>query len=74
MTRITLDTADAAELGELLAFLEDWLGSDEANLSASLDRFVGHPGYHLDDLRVDLARFAFLLGTTDGEDLFTPDS
>jgi hypothetical protein len=31
---------------------------------------VGHPAYTTDDLSADLHRFAFLLGATDGEELF----
>jgi hypothetical protein len=32
----------------------------------------GHPAYGLDELRGDLERFAFLLGGSDGEQLFGP--
>lgn len=70
MPRIALDLTDAAELGQLLAFLNAWLLSDRPSLEQSLGRFVGHPGYNLDELRADLHRFAFLIGDTDGEDLF----
>ena len=70
MSRISLDLTDAAELGQLLGFLDDWLGADRATLEPSLGRFIGQPGYDLDQLRADLARFAFLIGDTDGEDLF----
>jgi hypothetical protein len=59
------------ELGQLLQFLDDWLGTDH-ELSTSLVRFVGVNGYGLETLRGDLARFMFLLGETDGEGLFTP--
>ena len=34
--------------------------------------FVGHPAYGLARLRGDLERFAFLLGGSDGEQLFGP--
>jgi hypothetical protein len=70
---ISLDTADAVELAELLQFIDDWLRSDRGNLTASLARFVGSPAYSLDTLRDDFARFRFLLGITDGEGVFTPD-
>jgi hypothetical protein len=70
MPSITLDLADAAELGQLLGFLTDWLLADRTTLDASLGRFVGHPGYHVDELRRDLHRFGFLLDETDGQDLF----
>lgn len=65
---------DTAELGELLTFLRDWLGgNDNPQLAASLHRFVGTDGYDLNTLRADLARFAFLLGADDGNDLFGLD-
>ena len=32
----------------------------------------GHPAYGLDELRADLERFVFLLGGSDGEELFSP--
>jgi len=74
MPRISLDLADAAELGQLLEFLNDWLLTDRHTLEGSLGRFVGHPGYGLEELRADLHRFAFLIGDTDGRDLFGLDS
>lgn len=71
---VRLDTADAAELGELLAFVGDWLdGTDSNQLAASLRRFVGAGGYDLNELRTDLARFTFLLGNDDGTQLFGLD-
>ncbi len=71
MPQITLDLSDAAELAETLTFLADWLsGSQEPVLGKSLAAYVGHPAYNLDDLRANLHRFAFLLGETDGEQLF----
>jgi hypothetical protein len=36
----------------------------------SLLAYIGHPAYGLDTLRADLDRFTFLLGGSDGEDLF----
>jgi hypothetical protein len=59
MPGITLDLGDAAELAEMLTFLAD-----------SLAAFTGHPAYGIEVLRADLHRFAFLLGETDGEELF----
>lgn len=48
-----LDPSDTAELGELLTFLSDWLGSsDSAQLAASLSRFVATTCYELDELRL----------------------
>jgi hypothetical protein len=71
MPQITLDTGDAAELAEMLTFLASWLsGSQKQALHQSLTAFAGHPAYTTDTLRADLHRFAFLLGASDGEELF----
>ena len=71
MPLITLDMADAAELAELLTFLLSWLsGSQKQTLADSFATFVGHPAYNTGTLCADLHRFAFLLGETDGEELF----
>jgi hypothetical protein len=71
MPHITLDTGDAAELAEMLALLAGWLsGSQQQTLDKSLAAFTGHPAYNTDVLRSDLHRFAFLLGASDGEELF----
>jgi hypothetical protein len=71
MPQITLDMGDAAELAEMLTFLADWLsGSQKQILDDSLAAFVGHPAYDTDALRADLRRFAFLLGASNGEELF----
>ena len=71
MPEISLDLGDAAELAEMLSFLAGWLaGSQEQILAASLAAFVGHPAYDTSDLQADLHRFAFLLGASDGEELF----
>jgi len=71
MPQITLDTADAAELAEILTFLTSWLsGSQKQALSESFAAFVGHPAYNTGTLCADLHRFAFLLGASDGEELF----
>jgi hypothetical protein len=72
MPAFSLDTADAIELAELLQFLTGWLTADPARLAPSLLAYVGHPAYGLDTLRADLNRFTFLLGGSDGEDLFGP--
>ena len=68
----SIDTADAAELAELLQLLAGWLASDPGRLGASLLQFIGHPAYGTSELQGDLNRFAFLLGGTDGEELFGP--
>jgi hypothetical protein len=71
MPQIRLDMVDAAELAQMLTFLADWLsGSQKQTLADSFAAFVGHPAYNTDALRADLHRFAFLLGETDGEELF----
>ena len=71
MPQITLDLADATELAETLTFLAGWLsGSQEQVLAQSLAAFVGHPAYGIEALRADLHRFVFLLGVSDGEELF----
>jgi hypothetical protein len=71
MAEITLDLADAAELAEMLGFIASWLsGSQKQALAGSLAAFAGHPAYNTNTLCADLHRFVFLLGASDGEDLF----
>jgi hypothetical protein len=71
MPGITLDLSDAAELAETLTLLTQWLsGSQEHALAESFAAFIGHPACNTSTLRTDLHRFAFLLGASDGEDLF----
>ena len=70
MPEIKIDVTHAAELAEMLRFLGQWLGRDPARLAASLEEFVGHPAYGIDQLCQDLERFVFLLGGSDGEPLF----
>jgi hypothetical protein len=71
MPQVTLDPSDAAELAEMLAFLASWLsGSQEQALAGSLAASTGHTAYDTDALRADLHRFVFLLGVSDGEELF----
>ena len=72
MTARVCVSADAAELPETLQFLSEWLARDPGRLGASLEQFVGHPAYGLAQLRGDLERFVFLLGGSDGEQLFGP--
>jgi hypothetical protein len=72
MSGVNLGPDHAAELTELLEFLNAWLTSDHDHLNASLIRYVGHPAYDINRLKTDLDRFTFLLGgDTDGE-LFQP--
>jgi len=71
MPQITLDTSDAAELAEMLTFLTGWLsGSQKQILADSFAAFAGHPAYNTGTLCAGLRRFAFLLGASDGEELF----
>ena len=71
MPQITLDMGDAAELAETLTFLASRLsGSQKQTLADSFAAFVGHHAYDTATLCADLHRFAFLLGRTDGEELF----
>ena len=71
MPGITLDPVDAAEIAETLTFLAQWLsGSQKQTLASSFAAFVGHPAYNTGTLCADLRRFVFLLGGSDGEDLF----
>lgn len=68
---VHLDLADAAELAEMLTLISQWLGgTDHTQHAASFARFIGTQGYDLAELRTDLARFTFLLGHDDGEQLF----
>jgi hypothetical protein len=71
MPELGLDLGDTAEPAEMLTFLADWLsGSQKQALSESFAAFVGHPAYNTDALCADLRRFVFLLGASDGEELF----
>jgi len=70
MPEMKLDVTDAAELAEMLQFLSGWLARDPGRLGPSLEDFVGHPAYGIAQLRQDLERFVFLLGGSDGEQLF----
>jgi hypothetical protein len=71
MSEIRLQLDDAVELAELLTFLADWLTSSQRHtLAESLTAFVGHKSYEIDELHTDLHRFVFLLGLSDGEQLF----
>lgn len=61
-----LDAGEAIELGEMLAFISDWLASDPNRLDVSLHDFLGAPDYigavqGVDELRADADRFARML-------------
>jgi hypothetical protein len=71
MSEIRLELSDAIELAELLTFLADWLTSSHRDtLAASLTDYIGHNAYRVADLHNDLHRFVFLLGQSDGDQLF----
>lgn len=71
MPDIRIDLSDAIELAELLTLLAEWTtGTQHQALADSLTAHLGNPGYDLDALRRDLHRFVFLLGLSDGHDLF----
>lgn len=71
---VRLELIDATELAEMLTFISQWLaGPDQSQLAASLSRYVDTDRYHLTELRTDLARFTFLLGHNDGEQLSGTD-
>jgi hypothetical protein len=71
MPGITLDLSDATEIAETLTLLTQWLsGSQQHILAESFGAFIGHPAYNTGTLCTDLRRFVFLLGVSDGEDLF----
>ena len=70
MPSISLDTTDAIELAETLQLIAGWLAADPAALAPSLLAYIGHPADGIDALRADLERFTFLLGGSDGEELF----
>jgi hypothetical protein len=62
MTTPPIDPVEIVELGEIFAYLIDWFDADASRLAASLHTFnEGH--YTLDELRDDLLRYAFLIGT-----------
>jgi hypothetical protein len=69
--QVHLELVDAAELAEALTLISQWLaGTDHAELAASFHRFIGTEDYNTTQLGNDLARFTFLLGHDDGEQLF----
>jgi hypothetical protein len=71
MAEIRLELSDAVELAELLTFLADWFtGSQRQTLANGLTAFVGHDACTVDALAADLHRFVFLLGLSNGEQLF----
>ena len=67
---VRLSIATRQPPSEILVFLSEWLSRDPDRLAASLAEFVGHPAYGLNELHGDLERFVFLLGGSDGRELF----
>jgi len=71
MSEIRLELGDALKLAELLTFLADWLsGSQRQTLADSLGTYLITDATGVDELATDLHRFVFLLGLSDGEQLF----
>lgn len=71
MPDVKLELSDAVELAELLTFLADWIGGSQRHtLADSLGAYIGHDALGLDALAADLHRFVFLLGLSNGEQLF----
>ena len=72
MPDVYLDHGDSIELAEMLTFIADWpSGGQKPTLDHSLATFAGHTAYNTDQLRADLHRFVFLLGISDGEQLYS---
>jgi hypothetical protein len=66
-----IEFTDAVELAEMLEFIARWLSGDQRQTLADSFAFMGpHTTYRTDDLIADLHRFVFLLGVSDGEELF----
>lgn len=61
---VRLRAEHAVELGELLEFLGSWFDHAPDVVAEALVSFCG-AGYSVEDLRADVARFAFLLGGDD---------
>lgn len=70
--RFALAPQDAAELGQLLRFVGDWLAAAPGSVSESFAHFVGADGYDINSLRDDIAGFTFLLGEGDPDELVDP--
>ena len=71
MPDVNLDLSDAVELAELLTFLAGWFtGNQSQTLADTLSAYVGHDALGIDQLAADLHRFVFLLGLSDGQQLF----
>ena len=67
MPDVKLNVSQAAELAEMLQFLESWLAQDPARIGASLEWFISDPTYGARELCSDLEGFVLLLGGSDGE-------
>ncbi|MGF6888569.1 hypothetical protein ABIA39_007910 [Nocardia sp. GAS34] len=64
-----LDASDAAELAEMLGFLQDFVQRADPGVTAAFTEFVGVPGFTLDELCCHLERFQILLGGIPGDEL-----
>jgi hypothetical protein len=54
MPSMTLDSAGAAELAEMLSFLGHWLASGPGRLSASPNAVAGNPAYGIQQMSDDI--------------------
>lgn len=61
---VKLHDLDVLEIAEMLEFIRDWIDYAFDDLDDHMYRFTAG-GYTLTDLRSDLSRFAFLLGSDD---------
>lgn len=66
MSEVRLAAVDAIELFELLQLVNDWISVDPI-ARRRLSRFIDNPAWTPDDFCIDLDRFVFLVGGSDGE-------
>ena len=66
MPTITLNSADASELADLLDCLRDWIDLEQDQL----DSLLAKHGYDLTGLRVGLDQLSALLSRNDDEPVF----
>jgi len=69
---VCLRAEHAVELAELVEFLGDWLDGAPGVVADSLAGFCGN-GYSTEELRADLARLSFLLGSYSERFVFGDD-
>ena len=74
MPMTNLNTNDAVELAELLQFLHDWFAADPPPGFVDRSTTSSDAGPTTSFNCADLNRFTFLIGASDGEGLFIPNS